>query len=245
MSELIGVRSFNDEGMKAYARLILSKSSDICTKASELVNNPNLSSSVGFDFVPKNIIRRREMGEHLWKYFGIDSAGFNFIDDRRMWNWVAASFLPHLLEGTTDLSIINKAVGKDESRWIRSDSVLRHHRHLVSSPFFVYLENYSNVEDAMAALATPVLAPGEVVERITGKLSISQGSAMALATALYYDKKTGELKKGSSTHGSGGPKRLSYFLSQIDLTIDYQGMSPDYLKDLLPKEFHRFLDAVH
>ena len=52
-----------------------------------------------------------------------------------------------------------------------------------------------------------------------------------------------KLKKNSSSHESGGPRRLSYYLSQIDLTIDYPTMDVDLLIDLLPDEFNVFLDA--
>jgi hypothetical protein len=210
MSQILNVRAFNDKGAQRFSELIQQKPENICLRAIELVSDKSLSDSLEFNFEVKFIEKRIQMAEHLWKSFGIGTEGFKHLSNRRMWNWISAAFLPYLLKNSTDQSIIAKAVGRGESRWIRSDNVFRHHRHLISGPFFVYLGNFPNVENAMAALATPVLAPGEVVERITGKDSMSHGTAMALATELYYDKKIGGLKKGAGSHAPGSPRRLSY-----------------------------------
>jgi hypothetical protein len=92
----------------------------------------------------------------------------------------------------------------------------------------------------MCLLATPVLEPGEVVERISGKRSLSIGAVCHLATLLYYDKSTGELRKGH-TSPPGNPKSFSYYFSQVDLNVDYEGMDVDSLLKMLPSKFDRWV----
>jgi hypothetical protein len=156
-----------------------------------------------------------------------------------MWTWISAAYLPVLLGNPAKL----KSIG-EPARWVLEETTLRQHRHLVSGPYVIYGANFPRVDDAMAGLATPILKPGEVVERVAGKAGMFHGAAMAVATELYYDKKNKKLKKNSSTHEAGGPRRFSYFLSQIDLTIDYPVMDKDHLIDLLPEEFNVFLNAT-
>ena len=88
-------------------------------------------------------------------------------------------------------------------------------------------------------LATPVISPGELVERIAGKRSLSIGSVCHLATLLYFDSDTDELRKGH-TSSPGNPKAFSYYFSQLDINVDYLGMDVDILLDLLPSNFDRW-----
>ena len=62
-----------------------------------------------------------------------------------------------------------------------------------------------------------------------------------VATILYIDPKTGKPKKGSGGAGAGSPRRLTAaYLNQIDLTVDYRGMSAEQVLSILPKEFDKF-----
>ena len=232
------VRSFNDRGKAAFSALVAEKSPDISNQVLDLIYDNSYSSALGFDLDLIEYETRFELAEHLWKYFAPGEPGFPFAGDRNMWSWLSAAYLPVLLGNPAKI----KSIG-EPARWVLEETILRQHRHLVSGPYIIYRANFPHVENAMAALATPVLKPGEVVERVAGKAGMFHGAAMAVATELYYDKKNRRLKKKSSTHEAGGPRRLSYFLSQIDLTLDYPVMDKEHLIDILPEEFHAFLDA--
>lgn len=235
---MVEVRAFNERGILEFSKMLVEKSTNISEQVSNILFDDTLSEPLGFDIDIVHLETRLEMGEHLWKYFGPGKAGFKQAGNREMWSWVSAAFLPILLGRQAKQSLIGET-----ARWILSDSILRQQRHLISSPFVIYSANYPNIENAMAALATPVTKPGEVVERIGGKRSMFHGAAMGVATELYYDKKRMKLKRNSGTKGPGGPQRFSFFLGQIDLTIDYPIMDIDALIDLLPNEFNVFLDA--
>jgi hypothetical protein len=232
------VRSFNEKGKAAFSALIVEKSSDISSQVKELIYDDAYTTSLGFDLDLIEFETRYELAEHLWKSFAPDKPGFPFAGDRNMWTWISAAYLPVLLGNPAKIKLIG-----EPARWVLEETTLRQHRHLVSGPYVIFRANFPRVEDAMAGLATPILKPGEVVERVAGKTGMFHGAAMAVATELYYDKKSKKLKKNSSTHEAGGPRRLSYFLSQIDLTLDYPVMDKEHLIDLLPEEFNVFLDA--
>jgi len=232
------VRSFNDRGKATFSALVAEKSPDISNQVLDLIYDDSYSSALGFDLDLIEYETRFELAEHLWKYFSPDGPGFPYAGDRNMWSWLSAAYLPVLLGNPAKI----KSIG-EPARWVLDGSTLRQHRHLVSGPYVIYRANFPHVEDAMAGLASPVLVPGEVVERVAGKAGMFHGAAMAVATELYYDKKNKKLKKNSSTRGAASAQRLSFFLSQIDLTIDYPVMDKEHLIDLLPEEFNVFLDA--
>ena len=91
----------------------------------------------------------------------------------------------------------------------------------------------------MCQLATPVTQPGELVERISGKRNLASGPVCHLATLLYYDSEKKSLRAGLTTP-PGNPKKFSYYFTQIDRTIDYEGMKVTELVDLLPQNFSKW-----
>jgi len=232
------IRAFNDKGISKFSALVAEKSPDISNQVLDLIANDSYSTALGFTVDLIKFETRLELAEHLWKYFAPGEPGFPHAGNRDMWSWLSAAYFPVLLGNPAKV----KSIG-EPARWVLEESTLRQHRHLISGPFMIYRANFPRVEDAMAGLASLVLVPGEVVERVAGKAQMFHGSAMAVATELYYDKKRKKLKKNSSTRGLASAQRLSIFLGQIDLTLDYPVMDKEHLIDLLPDEFNIFLDA--
>jgi hypothetical protein len=200
-----------------------------------IIENSEYAKSTNLDFEFQNWPNRLHLAEDLHAIFGYGKQGRKYVADRNIWAGLSAQYLIWLLNSGAEFLV------GDSSRWIPVSSSLRRHRHLLQGAFVAYEENIDDVEGAMAILASDPLKPGEVVERVAGKASYTRGSAVKLATKLYYDKETGLLKEGSSSHGPGSVRRLSYFLSQIDLTLDYSGMTVDELESILPDEFKKWL----
>lgn len=200
-----------------------------------IIVDEEFAKSSNLDFEFKNWTNRLELAEDLHEIFGHGKQGRRYASDRNTWASLSVQYLIWLLNSGSDFLV------GDSSRWIPDASSLRRHRHLLQGAFVAYEENIDDVPGAMAILASDPLKPGEVVERVAGKASYTRGPAVKLATKLYYDKKTGLLKDGSSSHGPGSVRRLSYFLSQIDLTLDYSGMTVEELESILPDEFKKWL----
>jgi hypothetical protein len=240
---LVTVKILGERGFSLFQSSIgeFSKSDDRNSLASNLkliLNDSNLSSDSDIAFEFKSWPRRRELAEDLYRILGVGKIARKYAANRFFWAGLSSQYAYWLLQND-----INFVVGED-ARWVPDPSSLRRHRHLLNGPFVAFEENIDDVEGAMALLATEPLKPGEVVERVSGKAGLTRGSAVNLATRLFYDPTTGFLKPGSSSHGAGSARRLSYFLSQIDLTLDYAGMSVDQLVTIIPKEFHRWLEPL-
>jgi len=245
--ETIQVRRFSQAGIDEFTSIIRRKDPTILSQIKTLINDDSFTElikvggkQVFMDIKP--ILRRLEMAEHLFEYFGPGQALGHLSGDVGLWNWLSAAWMQALLSAASETDIF-KLLGKQEERWVLTSNTLRYHRHLVSSPFFAYESNLASSERAMCLLATPVLAPGEVVERIAGKRSLSIGSICHLATLLYFDPATGHLRKGH-TSGFGTPKKFSYYFRQLDVNVDYQAMDVDTLLSILPANFRRWADLA-
>ena len=241
-STTVALRRFASEGRDRFAKLLADRPSDLVDQVDSLCSNAEFSVPVSaggkpvtIEIVP--ITRRYELALHLDRYFGPNGPLAELSGDAGVWNWLSAAWLRTLVEASG--LELEKALGKEKERWILTSNILRYHRHLLSSPFFAFDLNRQAPQNAMCLLATPVLAPGELVERISGKRSLSTGSVCHLATLLYFDKKADALRSGHTSR-PGNPKMFSYFFSQIDLNVDYVGMTATELLSILPSNFDRW-----
>ena len=238
------VRKFNTKGNDAFSTIVREKAPDILDRVDALLADESMTEAVAdvtgapVQVEIKYFSRRFDLAEHLWSLFGHGMPLAHLSGDTAVWNWLSASWMRALVEGS-DLPM-KKVLGKEEERWLLTSNILRYHRHLISGPFFSYEANSDNPNYAMCMLATAVESPGEVVERIAGKRSMSIGSVCHLATLIYFDPTTKELRKGH-TSSPGSPKAFSYYFSQLDVNVDYLGMDVDSLLNLLPSNFERWV----
>ena len=106
---------------------------------------------------------------------------------------------------------------------------------------FIYNHHSENPSRALSILGGSVIIPGELVGQIAASSDIAYSVGAEIATKLYIDPISGKAKKGSGGAGPGSPRRLTAaYLNQIDLTVDYRGMSANEILKILPEEFSRF-----
>jgi hypothetical protein len=60
------------------------------------------------------------------------------------------------------------------------------------------------------------------------------------ARALYFDEKTGRLKRGAGGKAGGSPRRLARVRQQLDVTWDLFDLTVERMLAILPNEFNRF-----
>ena len=93
----------------------------------------------------------------------------------------------------------------------------------------------------MALLCNPLDTHGEVVEQLAAHQNLVQSpTVMRVATELYYDHSTGELKRGAGGKAGGSPRRFKRILYQLALAWDLDTLGHRELIELLPDEFDRF-----
>jgi hypothetical protein len=90
-------------------------------------------------------------------------------------------------------------------------------------------------------LCGPLFRPGEIVEQIVARSEIlTNANAVEVATAIYFDPRSGSFKRGAAGKGGGSVRRLADVLNQFDLTWDLYWMSAAGILAKLPGEFDRF-----
>lgn len=237
MSSSRSIRQLTQAGRVAFTEALTLDDRSRAIELVRILELDELSSETDFSFSFRHWQRRFELATDLYIALGPGTKHRQLSSNVDFWNGLAATYMLWLLEERKSFKT------GEAARWVLNMSSTRRHRHLLFGPFETYEANYPEVENAMAGLATEPLVPGEVVERVCGKAGLLRGTPMELATLLFYDKETGSLKRGAGDHGPGGVRRLSYFLSALDLTVDYPKMNATELAKILPPEFDRWKSA--
>lgn len=178
--------------------------------------------------------RRFEMADYLHRI--VPSLGL--LDPSRvrgLWAWFALAWFDQLaptVGGCRDIGEL--------ARWL-PDSGWKYYRHLVLGPVLIFANNSDCPERAMVVLSNPPHKPGELVGQVAATQDIVQSrAAIGAATALYYDRTRGIIKRGAGGKRPGSSRRFRTVIDQLDRTFDLHSLSEDRLLALLPSEFDRF-----
>lgn len=94
---------------------------------------------------------------------------------------------------------------------------------------------------ARIMLALPITKQSEVLEQLAGQQEVfGARSVIEAADKLYWDEKSGALKRGAQGKAAGTPRRLVRFMRQLRRTFDPPAMTADQLVVALPREFERW-----
>lgn len=234
------ISAFNDDGQDRWLELLNNLKDDpaaVLKGSRELAENPKYIEQIAGEFTLQKVVKRLDFAIIIDNIIQQNSLQ-NRTGDPKFWNWMAAFWLQQLVSDDPRVNIRQK-LGASTERWALTDGSLRYHRHLVSSPYFAYVDNNRDVSIALCLLSTPVLEPGEVVERISGKKAFATGNLCALATRLYVDPATQNLKP-RVTSPPGHPKGFSRFFGQLDKNVDYRSLTVDELLEILPESFDKW-----
>lgn len=117
----------------------------------------------------------------------------------------------------------------------------KYYRHLLAGPYRVFRAHRTDPDRALVLLCGPLHKPGEIVEQIVARQEIiTNPHAVELATAIYFDPRSGSFKRGAAGKGGGSARRLADVLNQFDVTWDLYWMEPAVILEKLPAEFDRF-----
>lgn len=111
-------------------------------------------------------------------------------------------------------------------------------RHLVRMPTLLYGAFADDVDHLLCG--KPTLGP-EIREQLTSQQDMFTSNFQRACRMLYYDERSGSVKKGaSSKRGPGAARRLAAVRLQLDVTWDMTDLSPERMIALLPPEFAQF-----
>lgn len=251
------IRRFTKEGSQNFLALILDKDlingnpQEFLRKITTLVSDETKTETVGEDLPLILFSERLPFGKYLFDSIQTQIKSSQMRDltgDKNFWNWLSAYWLETLVKADGRVRLIDQiGESEDGQRWLLIESKARFHRHLVSGPYFAYQANLDNLDQAMALFAKfprkkngNILESGELWERLAGKTSIATGNILSLATLLFYDPKSKELRSNAGDKKTGA-QAFSIYFSQLDLNLDYESMDVAFLLKMLPGHFDRWV----
>ncbi len=240
------LRRFTPEGTDKFTSIMQSRpvgladQSELFEKVEALLNDDKYSHGNYGEIDLPAFTMRKDLAFHLWSYLGPGGKlKVPNLGDPHLWNWLSAAWIRTLV--THDpTKRLEKEIG-DFRHWVLIESVRRAHWHVVSHPFFVLQANQNNLDSADAFLASEVLHPGELVDKIGSNRAFLKPPISTLVCYLYLEPGTNSLRRGHTTRTDGGPNQLSKFLGQIDRTVDFESLSIDELLDLIPTQFSKWV----
>lgn len=180
---------------------------------------------------------RLEAAETLYQWFrGAESHSRR----RGVWSWLACLYFEQLRPR-------RKGLGAADRYILDEVNQRRFYRHLLRSPYEIFVQYRDNIADAMVLLCQPVNQPGDVIEQICGRVEYVRARAVvAAATRLYYDPRTRSIKRGAASKEArpGSVRRFTTVLNQLDVTYDLHALDGERLLRLLPSEFEQWLANV-
>ena len=105
--ESIQVRRFSQAGIDEFTSIIRRKDPTILSQINTLINDDSFTElikvggkQVFMDIKP--ILRRLEMAEHLFEYFGPGETLGHLSGDVGLWNWLSAAWMQPLLSAASE-----------------------------------------------------------------------------------------------------------------------------------------------
>ena len=227
---------FNSNGLTQLENILKQPLDIVKREVSNITSDVTLFTHIKCDIEIKPLETRFDLAENLYNMFEQHPGLNKYKTDKGFWSWIAAAWLPTLFENSPKSAKLG-----EQARWILDKQKSKYYRHLLAGPYFIYNHHYPNPQKALSILGGSIVIPGELVGQIAATSDIAFSVGAEVATLLYIDPNTGKPKKGASGLGTGSARRLSAaYLNQIDLTLDYRGMTATEIIKLLPEEFSRF-----
>jgi hypothetical protein len=227
---------FNASGISEFSNLLMGPLEQVLDEIPNLIAKSELFDQIPGEMEIRPIDNRLDLAAILYNSINENLKLKRLEADQGMWSWLAAAWMPALFHNRPKAAKIG-----EQARWILDVQKTRYYRHLLAGPYFIYNHHYPDPEKALSILGGSAIVPGELVGQIAASSDIAFSVGAEVATILYIDQKTGKPKKGSGGAGAGSPRRLTAaYLNQIDLTVDYRGMTADQVISILPIEFDKF-----
>jgi len=236
------VRRFNTIGLKEFDDYLDKLGKDGSLPPPELLlENPEYSTvlDVDIELELRKFKTRFELAEYLFLIFS--SANISRIEqDAGLWAWCTLFYFDILCPVNEN----GARKPREKARYIpQPNNYKKYYRHLLMGSYLIYRAHKDKPLRAMALLCKPPYVHSEIQEQFAAYIQlISNKAVVELVTKLYYDPKTGSVKRGASSKDNklGTARRLVDILNQFDLTWDLYATTPETLLNILPKEFGKF-----
>lgn len=237
------MRRFTDAGIAAVRELLPQiKTVDDLARAEALATNDDLAKPIdelaSLDLDEKRVFPTTFAFCEYFHSLIKDHKPLTYRTDVGFWTWLAMVYVRQLVREDSAGGVDVKEQGR-----LVFDSVFRQsHRHLLSSPYYVYHFYADDPNVCKAVLWNKLPVRGDLQEYILSRQVIVQTPAlMQTVTSLYFDDDTQEIKPGAGSKGPGTPRRYVVAVDQFGLTKDfYHKNDADEFMRILPAEFDVF-----
>lgn len=236
MSSYYSLHEFTDAGMDAFQRAFTGGLEEAALDDMDSMLAKPVKGSK--QFRPANWQSSKEMAQSI--LIACNSLPISDLLGRRgLWAWLAFVMRDSLYPRGTD----GKRKLGEVHRWLPSNinDYQKGQRHLVRMPVLLLASFGDNADHLLCGIPS---VPGEVREQLTSQQDMFHPTIQAVARALYFDDKTGALRRGVSGKKGGSARRFAQVRKQLDVTWDLFAISPKQLLDKLPGEFDRFATAA-
>jgi hypothetical protein len=236
------LRRLNERGLRAFQALLAEARDGVAVSPQTLLDDDSMSEPTAVDVEVQvtDFGSRLEAGRYFTELLEPHRQALGSVErDAKLWAWLSLAWFDVL--APADAESGRRRPGSDY-RWIpQSGNFRTYYRHLLAGPYRIYRAHRDNPDRALAVLAGPVGAPGDVVEQIASHQEfIASESLMQVATDLYYDSESSSIKSGAAGRSHGSARRLVAVVQQFDRTWDFNERSAAEILSMLPSEFQRF-----
>lgn len=186
----------------------------------------------------RSFASRFEAAEYLHSRF--TAAGLTDVDqDRGLWAWLSLFYFDAVCPPGKGGA---RTPGATARHIPEPGNFQRYYRHLLAGPYRIYRAHCDEPARAMVVLCQPLDTPGDVVEQLASRQElITNRGIVGLATRLYVNAVTRQIKRGAGGKSGGSARRLSDVMEQFYLTWDLYAATVEELVAVMPKGFVRFL----
>ncbi|MCY3752932.1 MAG: hypothetical protein OXG99_02440 [Alphaproteobacteria bacterium] len=232
MQQFKSLYQFNEEGMKMFEEVFSGGRPDFSLdELSPQLSEP-IDGTVGFRV--REIATARDLAQSILGATG-DRNVIELLPNTGLWSWLTFAWRSYLFEvessGRRKLGEKHRWYPSDPNDWRKAQ------RHLVRMPVLLL---HSFDKDADHLLCGRPSALPEIREQLTSQQDMFNRPFQRVARALYFDDRTGGLKKGVGGKGAGTPRRLAKVRQQFDVTWELEELEYQEVLAKLPREFDRF-----
>jgi hypothetical protein len=238
MSNLFSIRVFNEEGLNEFERIIGEIRNGVIKNIPEELLFSNQYSDIQEPIIGIQMVDYRNKNElipYIVEQLNLKSNKFLYFD-KGLWSWLAAFYFNNIcpVDGNGKRKINEPAfyVLKDPKNYTK------YYRHLLAYPSRLFSELG---DSSRIFLIGTFQKRGEITEQFGAyqEIALNKGILDA-ANLMYWDERTGNLKRGAAGKGSGSARRLVRIIRQYQMTYDLNSMTGQEITALLPVEFAKW-----
>jgi hypothetical protein len=230
----MNLRRLNKQGIEQFANFLDSLTGDTpLPYPLALLTDPEATEEVKptIEIEQRTFGSRYAAAEYLYNLFK-DSGLSDIERDLGLWGWLSLFYFDELCPADAKGQ---RKPGRHE-RWLLVPTSRRFYLHQLAGPYQVYRAHSNDPAVTIGLLCGPLNVIPRVYEEVAESPTLIANHAIVeTATRLYYNPKTGTIRRSKS--GKGGPRRLVGVLAQFDVTWDISSLSTDDVWSLLPDEF--------